>query len=135
MAESRASSAAVCSRAPGLPQGVQQVGHAARMVDGDVGGGPAGQRGGLLAQARLLQAVQQAGHAARVVAGNRNAWPASAAAANSRAPLRRSRSHSLATCSGLSGSHLRAATRPIPSAYPGNRTACGSLMPNTTIAR
>ena len=31
-----------------------------------MGGGPAGQRGGLLVRACLLQAVQQQGHAARV---------------------------------------------------------------------
>ena len=34
-----------------------------------MGGGPAGQRGGLLVRARLPQAVQQAGHGARVVEG------------------------------------------------------------------
>ena len=37
--------------------------------------------------------------------------------------------------SGSSGISLPAATTPTPSAYPGNRTARGSLMPNTTIAR
>ena len=34
-----------------------------------MGGGPAGQRGGLLVRARLPQAVQQAGHGVRVVEG------------------------------------------------------------------
>jgi len=37
---------------------------------GGVGGGPAGQRGGLVVRARLPQAVQQAGHAPRIVEGH-----------------------------------------------------------------
>ena len=52
------------------PQVVQQLGHAVRGVEGDVGGGAVGQRGGLLLGARLPQAVQQDGHAARVVEGD-----------------------------------------------------------------
>ena len=52
-----------------LPQAVQQAGHAARVVEGGVGGGPVGQRGGLLVRARLPQAVQQPGHGVRVVEG------------------------------------------------------------------
>jgi hypothetical protein len=43
-----------------------------------VGGGPVGQRGGLLVRARLLQAVQQAGHAGRVVEGGVRGGPAAA---------------------------------------------------------
>ena len=39
------------------------MGHAARVVEGDVGGGPGQQRGGLLARARLPQAAQQEGRA------------------------------------------------------------------------
>ena len=52
------------------PQAVQQPGHGARVVEGDVGGGAVGQRGDLLLRAPLPQAVQQAGHGARVVEGD-----------------------------------------------------------------
>ena len=41
-----------------------------------MGGGPAGQRGGLLVRARLPQAVQQEGHTARVVEGDVGGGPA-----------------------------------------------------------
>ena len=47
-----------------------------RVVEGGVGGGPGGQRGGLLVCARLPQAVQQAGHAVRVVEGGVGGGPA-----------------------------------------------------------
>ena len=53
-----------------LPQPVQQLGHGARVVEGDVGGGAIGQRGDLLLRARLPQPVQQLGHGARVVEGD-----------------------------------------------------------------
>ena len=45
-AGSRRSSAAACSSR--LPQAAQQGGHAGRVVQGGVGGGPVGQRGGLV---------------------------------------------------------------------------------------
>ena len=41
---------------------------------GGAGGGPAGQRGGLLVRARRPQAVQQAGHGGRVVEGGVGGW-------------------------------------------------------------
>jgi hypothetical protein len=51
-------------------QASQQVGHAARVAEGGMGGRVTGQqRGGLLVGARPAQAVQQAGHAVRVVEG------------------------------------------------------------------
>ena len=60
-----------------LPQPVQQLGHGARVVEGDVGGGiTAQQRGDLLLRARLPQAVQQLGHGARVVEGDVGGGPA-----------------------------------------------------------
>jgi hypothetical protein len=50
-------------RAP-LPQGVQQAGHGAGVVEGGVGGGIAGQqRGGLLVRARLPQGARARQHA------------------------------------------------------------------------
>ncbi len=71
------SSAATCSCCARLPQAVQQPGHAARVVEGDVGGRITGQqRGDLLVRARLPQAVQQPGHAARVVEGDVGGGPA-----------------------------------------------------------
>ena len=51
-----------------LPQPVQQDGHAAWVVEADVGGGVAAeQRGGLFVRAGLPQLVQQEGHTDRVV--------------------------------------------------------------------
>lgn len=49
------------------PQAVQQEGHATRVVEGDVGGGPAGQRGSLVMRARLPQTAEQEGYAVRAV--------------------------------------------------------------------
>ena len=66
-----------------LAKAVQQRGHAARVVEGGVGGGVAcQQRADLPVPARLAKAVQQRGHAARVVEGGVGggvAWPAAAA--------------------------------------------------------
>ena len=45
-----------------------------RVVEGDVGGAPVGQRGGLFVRARLLQAIQQDAHAVRVVEGDVGGW-------------------------------------------------------------
>ena len=58
------------------PQAVQQESHSARLVEGGVGGGPAGQRVGLLVRARRPQAVQQAGDGQRVVEGGVGGGPA-----------------------------------------------------------
>ena len=41
-----------------------------RVVEGGVGGGPGGQRGGLLVRVRAPHAVQQPGYAVRVVEGD-----------------------------------------------------------------
>ena len=91
-------------------QAVQQGGHGVRVVEGGVGGGPAGQRGGLLVRARLPQAVQQAAtwcgssRAARAAAR-----PASAAAC-SYAPACRRLSSSKPTARGLSRAAWAAVT-------------------------
>ena len=95
-----------------LPQAVQQAGHAARVVEGGVGGGPAGQRGGLLVRARLPQAVQQA---ATPTGSSRAAWAAaraSSAAACSSAPACRRPSSRLATPPGRRGGRGRRPGRP-----------------------
>ena len=59
-----------------LPQAVQQLGHANRVVEGGVGGGVAGQqRGGLVVRARPPQVIQQVGHGARIVKGSADGSP------------------------------------------------------------
>ena len=67
--------AAACSLLPAQPQEVQQAAaHATRVAEDDVGGGPAGQRGGLLGRARLPQEAQRPLHTVRVVKGDVGDW-------------------------------------------------------------
>ena len=87
-----------------LPQAVQQPGHGARVVEGDVGGGiTAQQRGDLLLRARRPQPVQQPGHGARVVEGDVGGGTrGSSAVTCSCAPASRRLSSSAATARGSS---------------------------------
>ena len=82
---SRSASAVACSCAPASRRLSSRLGHAVRVVEGDVGGGALGQRGGLLLRARLPQAVQQRprrpgrrGRRGRRIAVQPARWPAPA---------------------------------------------------------
>ena len=101
------------ARARPPPAGAQQLGHGARVVEGDVGGRiPGQQRGGLLVRARLPQAVQQLGHADRVVEGGVGGGSrASSAAACSCAPASRRLPSSMATAPGSSRATWAAGSR------------------------
>ena len=112
-AAARSASAAACSSRARLPQAVQQPGHGARVVEGDVGGGALGQRGGLLLRARLPQAVQQPGHGVRVVEGDVGGGSRrSSAATCSCAPASRRLSSSRPRRPGRRGGRGRRRARP-----------------------
>ena len=56
-AAARSASTVICSCAPASRRPSSSPGHGGRVVEGDVGGGAFGQRGGLLVRARLPQAA------------------------------------------------------------------------------
>ena len=103
-AAARLASAAACSCAPVRHRLSSRRATPPGVVEGDVGGGPAGQRGGLLVRARVPQAVQQADHARpgrRGWRGRRDRGPAARRPARARPPPA-GRSSSRATSSGSS---------------------------------